>query len=815
MFHRPLIWLFVSYVGGVLFVHAFSTFLTPLQSLLIFLFACTCVAVFFASYRVKIYFLLFACFLCAAFLTVRKTLPDRLESFARDYRKITLEGVVLKPAKIPQEGMASVEISASGMVDAGVLVPLDERVNLTIYRNAPALEAGDEIRFAARLRPFENFNNPGGFNYKQSMKWKGIACAASVSDGNRITLLGKTPLPFPENLVEMLQKPVRRLFTTRLDSRDASLYRALILGDRQEIAPSIREMFNKTGLGHALAVSGLHIGLVGWMAYSLFAWVLSRSYRMALAFNIRKATAILTCFPIVGYTLLAGLQVSGRRAMIMALAFLGSLVIDRERDLWSTLALAGLLILLLDPNALLGISFQLSFAAVAGILWWMRPLLQKLQGQAAQSFPATGILNRIAGYFRSILAVSFAVTLFLLPITCYYFHRIPLVSLPANLTAVPVLGFWVIPMGLLSAVVLPFSEQAATLFIHTGAWGLHVMMGIIQFWADLPMASIWTVTPNSFEMILFYALLFCLTFFHRMPWRKTALALVVACILGDIVYWTYQVRLSRSFVVTILDVGQGNAALVRFPGGKKMLIDGGGFGRGDFDVGEMVVAPFLWRNKITRVDTLVLSHPESDHMNGLRFIAEEFQPKEFWRNEDRVETPSFLELMDIVKNRKIQQKLPGDLTDGVTVNGAFVEILHPMPGKRFDTVGGKGDSLNNHSLVLRITYAGKSFLFPGDLEKEGEKEMLAHTEAEIRSHVLLVPHHGSKTSSSKAFLEAVRPELCIVSAGKGPYRNFPHPTVEKRLCDRGCRILNTSKDGAVTIRVDEKGLVAETFLKKR
>ena len=374
MFHRPLIWILASYAGGILLARAFPTFFAPFAYPIFFLFASSMPAAIFSSYRVKIYLLLFASFLGAMLLTVRENVPDRLESLAGDYRKITLEGTVLAPVKIPREGMARVEILATGMLHDNVLSPLYDRLNLTIYKNAPLIETGDKIRVTARLRPFENFNNPGGFDYKESMKRKGIACAASVSDGNQITLLGKGNLPFPSNLIEKMQKPVRNLLTARLSDGDASLFRALILGERQGIEPETREIFNRTGLGHMLAVSGLHIGLIGWISFFLFTWVLSRSYRIALTWNIRKAAAVLTCFPIVGYTVLSGFQVSGQRAMIMALAFLGAMVSDREREIWSTLALAGLLILLLDPNALLSISFQLSFAAVAGILWWMPPL---------------------------------------------------------------------------------------------------------------------------------------------------------------------------------------------------------------------------------------------------------------------------------------------------------------------------------------------------------------------------------------------------------------------------------------------------------
>ena len=812
MFHRPLILLFASYAAGVLSAQAFPIFSRTLEYLLFFLFASCLPAVFFSSYRIKIYLLLFTCFLGALLLTARENRPTRLESLAQEYSKKTVEGVVLKPVKNSQKGVVRVEILAKSINHDGTVSPINERLNLTIYRNAPWLETGDNIRFTARLRLFENFNNPGNFDYKTSMKLRGIRCAASVSDGNRITLLGKGSLPFPRNLIAAMQKPVRNLFETHLNERDAALFRALILGERQGIEPGIREMFNRTGLGHMLAVSGLHIGLIGWLSFYLFSSALSRSYRVALLFSVRKVAAVLTCFPIVGYTLLAGMQISSQRAMIMALAFLGSLISDREKDIWSTLALAGLLILFLDPNALLSISFQLSFTAVAGILWLMPPLLEKCRRQSPEEGEKSGILRTFSGYFLSIFAVSLAATIILLPVTCYYFHRISLISLPANLTAVPILGFWVIPIGLLSAMILPFSQQAATFFIEAAAWGLDIMIHIIRFWADVPMGSIWTFTPNLFEMILFYGLLFCLYFSGRLPWGRTALALMITLIVGDVLYWTYREGFNRALEVTYLDVGKGNAALISFPGGKKMLIDGGGFSNTDFDVGKMVVAPFLWRNKIGKVDFLVMSHPESDHMNGLRFIAKEFQPEEFWHNEDRVKAESFKELMSIIQDNKIKEMLPADLKEGRRINGVLVEILHPAPGAAKDASGSTGRILNNNSLVLRISFAGKSFLFPGDIEKKGEREMLSNSGEKVRCDVLLSPHHGSRTSSSKAFIEEVNPKLCIVSAGKSPSRNYPHPVVRKRLLEIGCKILTIAKAGAVTIRVDKDLFEVETFL---
>jgi len=259
-------------------------------------------------------------------------------------------------------------------------------------------------------------------------------------------------------------------------------------------------------------------------------------------------------------------------------------------------------------------------------------------------------------------------------------------------------------------------------------------------------------------------------------------------------------------------VGKGNAALVSFPGGKKMLIDGGGFASGRFDVGEMVVAPYLWHSKIPRVDYLVLSHPQADHMNGLRFIAGAFHPKEFWHNGDQVETQGYKDLMAIVDARKIRKMLPADLRGEIRINGVRVQVLHPDPDGPVARVKDDGKQLNNNSLVLKITCGDTSFLFPGDLEKAGEEVLIARAGPMIQSHILLSPHHGSKTSSSEKFLRLVKPRLCIISSGERKARHFPHPAVLERLRKMGCQIHRIPLSGAVTVTVGHDQVKVRTFL---
>jgi competence protein ComEC len=201
-------------------------------------------------------------------------------------------------------------------------------------------------------------------------------------------------------------------------------------------------------------------------------------------------------------------------------------------------------------------------------------------------------------------------------------------------------------------------------------------------------------------------------------------------------------------------------------------------------------------------------------MNGLRFIARNFHPKEFWYNGDEVETASFKELMAIIESKKIKKFLPADLASGREINGVKVEIIHPFPDTCSTDIFDRGTKLNNNSLVLKISYGGKSFLFPGDLERQGEEVIVSNAGQVLKSDILLSPHHGSKSSSSREFLRMVRPQVCIISSGEGNFFGFPHQKTLESLRDIGCRVIRIDKAGAVQCRVGGKKFDISTFVKK-
>ncbi|MDY6971288.1 MAG: DNA internalization-related competence protein ComEC/Rec2 [Thermodesulfobacteriota bacterium] len=768
-------------------------------------------AVLFTSSGSRILCLLVTFFLTGIILEQTQHRPSQVMPLAVQRKIVNIEGTVLDPIKVINK-MARLKVRAHRLFIEGKSMAINENLLVSVYDHVVHFRPGDKIYFPARLRPFRNFNNPGRYDYESAMKLKGFSCAASVSDGRFVVPMGTGHMPFPGGLLERIKRPVRNFFKEKLNSQNYALYCALILGEHQGIDHDFREPFNKTGLGHMLAVSGLHIGLVAWMAFSSFKGILSRSYKLALKTDVRKLAALLTCVPVIGYVLLAGCQVSSQRAMIMALVFLWSFVLGRERDVWSTLALGALLILAIDPHAIFGIPFQLSFSAVTGILWFMPLILDMIPKSDKEREGVNGVLDRLLVYFVGLIGMTLCATIFILPIISFYFHRISLVSIPANITVMPLLGLWVIPLGLLCCATLPFFPQLAEVFVQLGAWGLNIMTEMIRFWSNLPFSSLWTITPNFFEAAIYYSLILLIFSFKRLKWAKTGILILAFLTVVDIGYWTLRVCFNRDLRVTFLDVGQANAALVEFPGGKKMLIDGGGLPRGSFDVGRMVVAPYLWHSKILHIDYLVLSHPQADHMNGLRFIARAFDPEEFWYNGDERKTPAFMELMTIIESKQVKNFLPANLAEGREINGARIEVLHPDPSSHSPGLFDGKARFNDNSLVLKVSYEGRSFLFPGDLEQPGEDVLISNAGNALRSDILLSPHHGSRSSSSEEFLRIVAPTICVISSGEGNFFGFPHEQTISRLQDIGCIIVRIDMVGAVKCTVGAGKFEVRTFM---
>jgi competence protein ComEC len=587
---------------------------------------------------------------------------------------------------------------------------------------------------------------------------------------------------------------------------EKAVLKALVFGDRSGIADSLRERFNRAGVGHLLAISGLHVGIVASVVFGCLRWIFSFVPFLLWRGWGRQWAATATLVPVLAYGVLAGMTPSTQRAEIMVVVVLAALILGRRHDILNTLAAAALVILVFFPPALFSISFQLSFAAVLAIAYG----LEKIRiTQNAYDPPLVRVGKRLMG-FVLVSALAIAGTA---PVVLFHFNQTSLVGIMANLLLIPLVGFVVVPLGLLSAVVALFFEPVALLGFRLSIAILHLALVGVDFFAGLSFATLKTVTPSLLEIVLYYSIGWALLNLRKtalVPWVLAA-ALVVAG--GDGLYWSYQRFWHQDLKVTAIDVGQGGGTVLELPGGGVMLFDGGGFSDNRlFDMGQRVVAPLLWRKKIATVDILALSHPNADHLNGLIYIARHFNVRELWTNGDVNTTQGYADLMAVcqVKNIVVRRVHAG--TDQTIVGPVTLTVLHPSaeflnPSERI----GKG-SRNNGSLVVKAAFGETAFLLTGDIEVRAESQLVQRAREDLASTVLFAPHHGSRTSSSASLVAAVRPDVVVISAGAGNRFGFPHAEVIERYRAAGRRILCTAVHGAIAMRSDGRNVVIKPFV---
>jgi len=466
--------------------------------------------------------------------------------------------------------------------------------------------------------------------------------------------------------------------------------------------------------------------------------------------------------------------------------------------------------------------------AVAAIIL-ITPALKSLIPQAGESAVRRAI-NSVALF----ILVSFAAVLGTAPLIAFYFNRISTLSLISNLFVIPVIGFAVLPLGMMLILAVPFAPVASFL-AKIASFFIGIAVSIIEFLSSFPLASLPVTTPTLLEITVYYlGILAGVRLINK--WRSTGdekeTALrsssvierlreryryrekaVLALCLGMIALffvahavWTNLSPLTdQNLHVTFLDVGQGSSTLIRFPGGTTMVVDGGGFYDRGFDPGRYVVGPYLWRQMIKRIDILVLTHPDQDHAGGLPFLAENFEVGEFWSNGEESENESCRSLLKIIRERRIPHRIVASGTPERMVGGAFIKILNPEQSPSGMGLLFTASDHNNNGLVMKITLRERSVLLPADILESAEDRLTASGHS-LKADILMVPHHGGHTSSTVPFIEAVRPEIAVISCGKENTFGFPHPSVPERYARAGARVLRTDRDGAVIVKTNGEKL---------
>lgn len=485
----------------------------------------------------------------------------------------------------------------------------------------------------------------------------------------------------------------------------------------------------------------------------------------------------------------------------MLVVYAGAWWIGRQSDLWSCFWAAAFGILLIDPYSLFDLSFQLSFGAIGSIL-----LFQPIFFSFIERFSIfqKGILRAMA----QMICISIIVFLTMTPLTVYVFHLWSPWSFLANLIFVPWIGFLVLPFGLFGMIAHFFWSPLGDFFWHIAGFSLSCAQVLIEKWSRIPGGIAWGPSLPTLSLFFWYAGLGAFLFMSR---RRVFCGLGIASFLVSGLWWGWhrEIRLffkEPQWEITFLNVGQGDSSFIATSEGEGILVDGGTKVPLGYDTGKHVVAPFLWSHPWAHLTTVVATHWDIDHIGGLPFILENFPVKELWIPPCPPSSPFAEAFLEEAHARGIGIRV---LSRGLsqTSGGMTVQVLHPP----LDLSSLPTD--NDCSLVFRFKAEDYSFLFTGDIEDSGEKILLEHREA-MASTVLKVPHHGSRSSSSLAFVAAVQPRFAIFSVGLLNRFQFPSFEVVERYLRVGSQVLRTDLDGAITFQVSQGQLERVSYLRE-
>lgn len=635
-------------------------------------------------------------------------------------------------------------------------------VQLTIYGDLAApLGEGQRVIVDARVHRPVGYRNPGGFDYPAHLRREGILLVGHARADRLIALTPDAP-PWRVSVKRWAVDTI----AARLPETSAALLAGLLLGERSTLPPASDEAFRRAGVYHILAVSGFNVALLAGAVFG----------GLAMCGIPRRAVAVVAAAILVGFALVVGGQPSVLRATVMGLLLLAALLLERQSQLPNALALATLALLLWRPGDLWEPGFQLSFAATAGIVYLAPWLTGRLTARGAPSWLAAAT------------AVSVGAQAAVTPLMAAHFNQLSLIGVVANLAVVP-LAAVATTLGMVALLAEVFPGPLGSLLFECLWLLLLTLRAVVALAAALPVAMVYLPAPTLAAAVAWYgaALLAPTVAGSR---RRRALLGALLLTVATLSAWPWLRPTERMLRVTFLDVGQGDAILVEMPDGPRLLVDGGPGGAGRFDVGERVLAPFLWNRPLGRLDVVALSHWDADHSGGLAAVLARFPVGELW--ESGRGPGGAPETVAALARARLPRRV---LTAGqrLWLGRAVLTVLAPAPGPP--------QAANDESLVLRLDWRGFSLLLPGDLGARGEALMLERG-GPLHVLALKVAHHGSRSSTGEPFLAAARPRVAVISVGaRNPFRH-PSPETLARLEAAGARVYRTDRDGAVVLETD-------------
>lgn len=689
-------------------------------------------------------------------------LPEQLEGI-----DVQVEGTI---AGLPEQDEKRVRfdfITATNLTGTGAAITrnslpsnrrLPAKLRLSWYYPDHPIKAGQHWAFAVKLKRIHGTMNPGAFDYERWLFTEGIGATGYVRPNPKPVLLGHDSV---WNSISVWRQSITDQLSDLLgNSPNLGLIKALTIGDGNSITQEQWEIFRKTGTIHLVVISGSHIGLIAGLVYllvlKLWAWTgwLSQSPQ--------KIAAVSALLVAIFYSALAGFSVPTQRSVVMLFIAMTAIVLQRNSRPFNTLAIALFAVLILDPTAVLAAGFWLSFLAVSLIVYAVSGRLGKL------------------GNLCGAIKLHWFTSVGLSPLLLLFFQQVSLIAPLANLVAVPVISLLVVPLSLLAVIIMFISPTLAGKLFYLLEPVLQGLWWWLTHLADIPLASINQAPPSYWALFFAVPGILLILAPAGVPARWLSLVMFLPLIFTDAKHpETGEIKM------TLLDVGQGLSAVVQTHHHLLVYDTGAKFSE-QSDMGQSVLLPFLHSQGVTKIDSLVISHGDNDHIGGAD------------------------SLMHGMPTEKVLTSVPQQLSEyalaqctaGQSWQWDEVKFTMLSPDQAFV-------SENDNSCVLKIQSKHGTVLLTGDIEASAESWLVKAYGNALKANVLVAPHHGSKTSSTADFLRTVQPDYVLVPAG---YRNqfgHPHKDVLTRYRQVNAKWLNSADSGAISVNFKNDGLVVQ------
>lgn len=726
---------------------------------------------------------------------------EKYENVYKDGEELTLVAIV-DSNKEEKEYKDTYKIKTE-YKDTNLILSVNKNKNIE-------LEYGDKILIKGEFVEPSESRNYGGFDYKEylkSIKIHGTIKADSIeilaknSNNPIFTFANNINLKIKENINKLIPEKYSAIFT------------GLILGDTSKVEEEINDDFKIANISHVLAISGMHITYI----------VIGIELLLKRGIGKRK-TRIITIIILVMYMFITGFMPSVVRSSIMGIIMLISKLIHRKNDIWTSISLSLLILLIYNPFLILNVGLQLSYLGTIGIVCFNKNIYNFLRKLKIRNRKIKYRINRKFILFidkiKEILSVTLSAQIVILPILLFNFNILGIYFFISNILVSVIIGPIII-VGFVCILISFISIEIAKILSIFMSVGIQILISISEI-SHLPFSKIYIPTPKVWQIVIYYIcvivinkiymsfnlkepdftsirirnLVALLKFKFRQNRKKVLKFLIVFVLLVFILN-----IIPKKLKIHFVDVGQGDCTFITTPQNKTILIDGGGSMSEEYDVGKSTLLPYILDRGYTKLDYVFISHFDQDHVGGILTILEELRVGQVYISKQEQDSENYQKFLKIVEDKKIKVKVlkQGDCLK--IEKNLYFDILWPIEEQIQENV------LNNNAMVMKLRYGKFSMLFTGDIEAIAEEKILdfykEKGESILKSDVLKVAHHGSKTSTTQSFFEKVNPKICLIGVGKN--NMFGHPTAEVLERINGTKIYRTDENGEIILEVECNG----------